>query len=63
MGQIADKMNALDKNLEIVVYCRTGNRSQTVVEFLYENGFKKVKNLKGGIHAWADRMDSRVEKY
>lgn len=37
---------------EVVIYCRSGNRSARAAEFLLSQGFKKVKNLKGGILSW-----------
>ena len=53
-----------EKENEVIVYCRTGNRSHYATEFLREQcGFKNAKNLIGGIHAWHDRIDSSVKKY
>jgi adenylyltransferase/sulfurtransferase len=40
-----------------------GGRSAKAVEFLRQSGFTKVKNLTGGIIAWADRVDPKVPKY
>jgi sulfur-carrier protein adenylyltransferase/sulfurtransferase len=52
------------KDAELIVYCRTGHRSQYAVEFLRDKaGFKKVKNLIGGIYAWSDKIDASVKKY
>jgi adenylyltransferase/sulfurtransferase len=63
MGEIPARMNELDADAEIVVYCRSGNRSARVVEFLQDSGFEKVWNLKGGIRAWSDEVDPTVQKY
>ena len=53
-----------EKENEVIVYCRTGNRSHYATEFLREQcGFKNAKNLIGGIHTWHDRIDSSVKKY
>lgn len=52
------------KNNDVIVYCRTGNRSHFAAEFLRDKyGFKNAKNLIGGIHAWHDRIDPSVKKY
>jgi adenylyltransferase/sulfurtransferase len=63
MGEIPARVDELDANDEIVVYCRSGNRSARVVEFLQDSGFEKVWNLKGGIRAWSDEIDPTVMKY
>ncbi len=53
-----------EKDNEVIVYCRTGNRSHYAAEYLREqHGFKNVKNLIGGLHAWHDRIDSSIAKY
>jgi adenylyltransferase/sulfurtransferase len=49
---------------EIVVYCRTGRRSGDAIRRLVEQGVSaKMYNLVGGIHAWADDVDSSIPKY
>ncbi|HKW15138.1 MAG TPA: TOMM precursor leader peptide-binding protein [Candidatus Krumholzibacteria bacterium] len=63
MGEIPARMDELDANAEIVVYCRTGNRSARVVEFLQDSGFEHVWNLTGGIRAWSNEIDSSVGKF
>jgi adenylyltransferase/sulfurtransferase len=63
MGQIPARMSELDENAEIVVYCRTGNRSSRVVEFLADSGFAHVWNLTGGIRAWSQEIDPAVGKF
>ena len=42
------------KDEEIIVYCRSGNRSMQAALFLETLGFKKVKNLQGGMLAWQE---------
>jgi hydroxyacylglutathione hydrolase len=63
LREVPMRMNELDRNEEIVVYCHHGNRSRRAVEFLYESGFTNVKNLVGGIDAWSKRIDSSVPLY
>jgi adenylyltransferase/sulfurtransferase len=58
-GRIAE----LDSSREVVVHCKSGMRSARAVHFLREQGFRKIKNLKGGILAWADRIDRSLAKY
>jgi rhodanese-related sulfurtransferase len=40
------------KNDEVVVYCRSGNRSGQAAMIMEQMGFKNVKNLTGGMLAW-----------
>jgi rhodanese-related sulfurtransferase len=64
MGAVAQNIDKIDKEKEVVVYCRSGSRSGQVVNFLEMNhGFKNLYNLKGGILAWADSIDDSIKKY
>jgi len=40
-----------------------GGRSAKAVAFLKQSGFKNVRNLTGGITAWADKIDPKMPKY
>src|SRR5271154_6527510 len=63
LGDLAKRVNELDSADEIVAHCKSGVRSAKAVEFLKQAGFKKVRNMQGGILAWSDRVDPRVPKY
>jgi adenylyltransferase/sulfurtransferase len=63
LGQLAASMATLDSAREIVVMCRSGQRSAAAVQQLQAAGFRKVKNLAGGILRWSDEVDPRVPKY
>jgi adenylyltransferase/sulfurtransferase len=63
LGQLAARMNQLDSADEIVAYCRSGVRSAKAVDLLRKSGFKKIKNLRGGILAWSDKVDPTIPKY
>jgi adenylyltransferase/sulfurtransferase len=63
LGDLPRRVHELDSAREIVVHCRSGARSARAVAFLRQAGFKKVRNLAGGILAWADRVDRRMPKY
>ena len=47
-----DDLNALDKNAQYSIYCRSGNRSSQVLQIMKASGFKDVLDLQGGIVAW-----------
>jgi rhodanese-related sulfurtransferase len=44
------------KDQEIILYCRSGNRSGQACMFLDAMGFKKTKNLIGGMLAWKEKF-------
>lgn len=46
------------KEEEVIVYCRSGNRSGQAISFLEMLGFKNVKNLSGGMNAWREKFSS-----
>jgi len=63
LGDIPKRAHELDSSRPIVAYCRSGMRSAKAVAFLRQAGFRKVRNLAGGILAWADRIDRSMPKY
>ena len=63
LGDLPQRVHELDSSREIVAHCRSGVRSAKAVDFLRQAGFRKVKNLKGGILAWSDQVDPSVPKY
>lgn len=63
MNTIPARIEELDEDAEIVCICHHGARSMQVAAFLERNGFEKVSNLTGGIHAWAVQVDGAMPKY
>jgi len=63
LGQLAGRLSELDSAQEMVIFCKAGTRSARALELLVSAGFKKVKNLKGGINAWAKDVDERLPVY
>ena len=63
LGQLAAHLSELDSSQEIVLFCKTGARSTRGLELLVNAGFKKVKNLQGGINAWAREVDQKLPIY
>ena len=63
LSQLPQRTGELDPDQEIIVHCKTGQRSAHAVEFLREAGFQKVKNLLGGIEAWAEEIDTDMPTY
>lgn len=63
MNTIPARIDDLDEDAEIVCICHHGARSLQVAAFLERNGFGKVTNLTGGIHAWSMQVDPTVPTY
>jgi adenylyltransferase/sulfurtransferase len=63
LPQLAQRFRELDPERELIVHCKSGMRSLKATQFLREQGFRNVKNLKGGILAWADKIDPAMPKY
>jgi adenylyltransferase/sulfurtransferase len=63
LGQLAARLSELDSADEMVIFCKSGSRSARGLELLASAGFKKVKNLKGGINAWAKEVDQNLPLY
>ncbi len=63
MNTIPARIEELDEDAEIVCICHHGARSMSVGAFLERNGFEKITNLTGGVHAWAVQVDSAMPKY
>jgi len=63
LGQLAARLSELDSADEMVIFCKSGSRSARGLELLASAGFKKVKNLKGGINAWAREVDQSLPLY
>lgn len=61
--QIAQKIDQFNPQEEIVLFCRTGSRSAWAQRLLKNAGFSNVKNLRGGINAWAREVDASVNQY
>jgi adenylyltransferase/sulfurtransferase len=63
LRELPKRINELDTAKEIVIHCKVGGRSRTAVEFMKQAGFRKIKNLVGGIDAWAERIDPTMPRY
>ena len=63
MAEIPSRLGELDRDADIVVYCRSGNRSGRVVAYMRQRGFKHVRNLATGINGWAQTVDPSLPQY
>ena len=64
INEITQNMEAINTDKKVVIICRSGIRSANVVDYLTKVIGKDIfYNVKGGILAWADEIDSSVKKY
>jgi adenylyltransferase/sulfurtransferase len=66
LGELPKRLNELPDPTtgpEIVVHCKSGVRSAKAVNLLRENGYTRVKNLRGGILEWIQRVDPSLHTY
>jgi adenylyltransferase/sulfurtransferase len=63
LGELPRRYQELPKDREIVAQCKMGGRSAKAMDFLKSVGFTNVKNLKGGILEWIDKVDPTQPKY
>ncbi len=63
-GSVAQNLGRIPRDKEVVVYCRSGGRSQAVAQELKGLfGYERVINLAGGVLRWSDEVDPSVVKY
>jgi molybdopterin/thiamine biosynthesis adenylyltransferase/rhodanese-related sulfurtransferase len=63
LGSLAAHMHELDSAQEIVLICKAGTRSERALHLLAGAGFRKIKNLHGGINSWAREIDPSLPIY
>lgn len=54
LGQLPDRLSEIPQAEEIILVCRSGNRSGRALGFLEAQGFKGLKNMTGGMLEWED---------
>lgn len=60
MGNISDSIDKIATDVPVIIHCRSGKRSASVIQFLESKGLKNLYNLDGGILAWQEKIDSTV---
>lgn len=53
-SELADRLDELSTEDELLIYCQTGNRSTTAVNILEANGYTQLFHMHEGINAWTD---------
>ncbi len=63
LGELPARVHELDSARDLVVHCKSGARSAKAVQFLRDAGFRKIKNVRGGILEWARKIDRAMPTY
>ena len=63
LREILSRMHELNSADEIVLYCKMGSRSAQALRYLKDAGFRRLRNLRGGINAYAEKVDSSIPSY
>jgi adenylyltransferase/sulfurtransferase len=63
LPSLPQRFGELNPQRELIVHCKSGMRSLKAIHFLREKGFRNLKNLQGGILAWAERIDPGMPRY
>ena len=62
-GQFVARMDEIDPEADVVVYCRSGGRSAQAVAVLLQRGYQRVTNLQGGVLGWREDVDPSLTAY
>jgi rhodanese-related sulfurtransferase len=63
MADVPARLQELDPDAHIVVYCHHGVRSLSVTDWLRQQGHERVQSMAGGIDRWSVEIDSKVPRY
>jgi len=64
LGTVLHNADKISKDKQVVIHCRSGKRSADAIRALEEKfGYDNLYNLKGGILAYADQIDTSLAKY
>lgn len=62
-GELLQRLEEVDRDKPVVIYCRSGHRSAWAVRLMMERGFPEVLNLQGGILGWRSAVDPTLRAY
>lgn len=64
LAEIPNSIDKISRDKQVIIHCRSGSRSGNTIKWLEKNhNFNNLYNLKGGVLAWADQIDSSLTKY
>lgn len=63
VDEFQQRVDEIDPDSPVILYCRSGARSMWAARHLTDRGFEQVWNLKGGVLGWRDEVDPSLQEY
>jgi adenylyltransferase/sulfurtransferase len=63
LPELPNRLSELDRNVAMIVHCKSGVRSAKAIALLHEAGFSRLRNLTGGILGWIKDVDPSLPTY
>lgn len=63
LNEVAEKTDSIPRDIPVVVYCKSGQRSRSAITLLQQHGFANLKNLRGGILQWIRDVEPSLSRY
>ena len=63
MGELASKIDTLDRAQETIMICHHGIRSRQMGYYMEQVGFNRIINLEGGVERWAEDIEPDMKRY
>ena len=64
LGQVLQNSEKIEKDRDVVIYCRSGRRSaEAILQLQNKDGYENLYNLQGGIIAWSQEIDPSIAIY
>jgi adenylyltransferase/sulfurtransferase len=63
LADLQERMETLERDTDVVLYCRSGKRSEGAARYMIAHGFDRVWSLRGGINAWAEEVEPELPAY
>jgi adenylyltransferase/sulfurtransferase len=63
LGELASRLNELESEREIIVFCKSGTRSRRALDILQAAGWRNARHLRGGTNAWGQEVDPSIPQY
>lgn len=63
MATIPDNLDNISHTKQVFIMCKSGRRSENITKWLETNGYDNIYNVRGGILAYVDEIDTSLTKY